>query len=89
MRKRYSAEFKAKVALEALRERETLAVLSSRHGVHRMLIQSWKKQALKGLPSSFARGGKPPPDDKEKLIDSLYREIGKLQGRKGLVEKKI
>ena len=88
-RKKYSADFKAKVALEAIRERDPLGRLSSRYGVHRMLIQSWKKKALEGFPKSLAsKQGKAPPDNKEELIDSLYREIGKLKVEKDWLKKK-
>ena len=89
MRKKYSTDFKARVALEAIRERATLSELSSRYGVHRMLIQNWKKQALENLPSSFInKKGKSPPDNKDKLIDSLYEKIGKLTVEKDWLKKK-
>ncbi|MGT2572050.1 transposase, partial [Acinetobacter ursingii] len=47
-RKRYSAEFKAKVALEAIRGEMTVAQLAARHGVHQTMINAWKKQAVEG-----------------------------------------
>ena len=43
-RKRYGAEFKAKVALEAIKGELTLAELSSKHGVHQTMIAAWKRQ---------------------------------------------
>ncbi len=46
MRKRYSAEFKAKVALEAIRGELTVSHLMAKHGVHQTLINIWKKQAM-------------------------------------------
>lgn len=52
-RKRYSAEFKAKVALEAIRGDLTIAQLVAKHGVHQTLINAWKKQAVEGM----AKGG--------------------------------
>lgn len=48
-RKRYSAEFKAKVALEAIRGDLTLAELAAKHGVHHTMIASWKRQAIDGI----------------------------------------
>ena len=48
-RKRYSADFKAKVALEAIRGELTVGQLVSKHGVHQTLINGWKKQALEGM----------------------------------------
>ena len=53
-RKRYSAEFKAKVALEALRGELTTAQLATKHGVHQTMISEWKRQAVDGLSSVFS-----------------------------------
>ena len=53
-RKRYSAEFKAKVALEALRGELTTAQLATKHGVHQTMVGEWKKQAMDGLTAVFS-----------------------------------
>jgi transposase len=53
-RKRYSAEFKAKVALEALRGELTAARLATKHGIHQTMVGEWKKQAMEGLTAVFA-----------------------------------
>lgn len=53
-RKRYSAEFKAKVAMEALRGELTASQLATKHGVHQTLVGEWKRQAMEGLVSVFA-----------------------------------
>ena len=55
VRKKHGVDFKAKVALSALREDATVAELSSRYGVHASQIHAWKKTALDGVPSLFAR----------------------------------
>jgi len=53
-RKRYSADFKAKVALEALRGELTAAQLASKHGIHQTMVGEWKKQAMEGLAVVFS-----------------------------------
>lgn len=53
-RKRYGAEFKAKVALEAIKGDLTLAELSAKHGMHQTMIAAWKRQAIEGLASMFS-----------------------------------
>jgi transposase len=56
-RKRYSADFKAKVALEAIRGDLTLAELAAKHGVHHTMIASWKRQAIDGMAGTFSGAG--------------------------------
>ena len=53
-RKRYSADFKAKVALEALRGELTTAQLATKHGIHQTMVGEWKKQAMDGLTAVFS-----------------------------------
>jgi len=53
-RKRYSADFKAKVALDALKGEQTLAQLAAKHGVHAVMIANWKRQAIEGLAAAIA-----------------------------------
>ena len=52
-RKRYGAEFKSRVALEALRGELTAAQLAAKHGVHQTMVGEWKKQAVEGLAAVF------------------------------------
>lgn len=48
-RKRYSADFKAKVALDAIRGEPTIAQLAAKHGVHRTMINACKMQSIEGM----------------------------------------
>ncbi len=56
-RKRYSADFKAKVALEAIRGDLTLAELAAKHGVDHTMIAAWKRQAIDGMTGTFSGAG--------------------------------
>ena len=56
-RKNYSADFKAKVALEAIRGEATIAELVAKHGVHQTVIHSYKRQALEGMTAIFSGEG--------------------------------
>ena len=79
-RKRFSSEFKAKVALEAIKGEKTVAQLSSQYGVHASQINTWKKQAQERLVEVFERGAsRPDPKEVEARQAQLYQQIGKLQ----------
>ncbi len=78
-RKRFSKEFKAKVAFEALKEEKTLAELSSEFGVHAAQITKWKKELADGIPAIFSGKGDPDAKDKDKLIEDLYKRVGQIE----------
>lgn len=77
-RKRYSTEFKAKVALDAIRGELTVAQLTAKYGIHQTMINDWKKLAIAGLPAVFQV--KPEGDDKarEAEVEKLHAKIGQL-----------
>lgn len=78
-RRRFTDEFKAKVALEALRGDQTLSQIAARHKLHPNQISQWKRQALEGLSGVFSKG-KPGlhPSDMDVKIKDLHAKIGEL-----------
>lgn len=80
-RKQHSAQFKAKVALEAIKGEKTIAEIASHYSVHSTMIHNWKRQLLDGASELFERGAKSSVTEPETSaqIGELYRRIGKLQ----------
>lgn len=77
-RKRYSADFKAKVALEALKGELTLSQLATKHGVHQTMIAAWRKQSIEGLAGVFSGKAEATEGAHEGEIDKLHAKIGQL-----------
>lgn len=80
-RKQYNPQFKAKVALEAVRGEKTVAELSSQYSLHPTMINNWKKHLLEEASTLFESGrqktGK--QGDQDEQIAELYRQIGQLK----------
>jgi transposase len=79
-RTRYSAEFKAKVALEALRGELTAAQLAAKYGIHQTIVGDWKRQAMEGLTAVFAGRAASQESAKaaEAYVEKLHAKIGQL-----------
>jgi transposase-like protein len=78
-RKRYSAEEKTRVVIEAMKGQKTLNELAAEYGVHPSQITQWKKQALEGISAGFSGGRTRRERSDEALVASLYQEIGQLK----------
>lgn len=77
-RKRYGADFKAKVALEALRGELTAAQLATKYGVHQTMVNDWKRQAQDGMASLFSGRTEAKDSAREGEMDKLHAKIGQL-----------
>jgi putative transposase len=78
-RKLHSGDFKAQVAVAAIRGERTMAELSSEYGVHPSVIARWKKRVLEGLPLFFSGRSDPADETREELVKRLGQEIGQLK----------
>jgi len=88
-RRNFSPEFKAKVAIEALREQHTLSELAAKYNIHPNQISEWKKQLLSSSAGVFETGRKGyPAPDSEVEKDELYKAIGQLKMENDWLKKK-
>lgn len=88
-KRKFTAEFKLKVVLEVLKEKDTLAIISKRHELHPNQISDWKKQFLQGASSVFETGSKAQPINQEPETTLLYEQIGRLQMELTFFKKKL
>ena len=90
IRRKHTAEFKAKVALEAISERSTLSELSKRYDLHPNLIVQWKRSLTENVVHLFQESpSSKGKDEKDRLIDSLYHEVGSLTMDINFLKKKL
>ena len=78
MRRRFTGEFKARVALEALRGDKTVQEIASKHQVHPNQVSTWKRQAIDGLSEVFSNGADRDRQDREGEVHDLHAKIGQL-----------
>jgi transposase len=88
MRKYHSKEFKAQVALEALKEEKTVAEIASIYEVHPNMVSEWKKHLVDFAAEAFQRGKSKEEKEAEKLEEALYKELGKLKIENEFLKKK-
>ena len=91
MRKHYTAQQKTQMVLEMLKEEKTTGQIASEYGVHSNQLYRWKAEVLEGLPVLFGKGEKVEREkevEQEKLVESLYAEIGRLTTQLAWLKKK-
>ena len=88
-RKRYSGEFKAKLALEVVKGQRTLNEIASESGVHPTQLLQWKKQLLDNLPAVFADKRAKEQKTQEEHEAQLYQQIGQLKVELDWLKKKV
>ena len=84
----YSAKSKAKITIEAIKEKLTQAQLTSEYGVHPTQIKQWKQQGISAIESSFNKQAEKTLKAQEGLVKGLYEQIGQLHTQLDWLKKK-
>lgn len=88
-RRKFTSQFKSKVCIEALKERETIEALSKKYDIHPNQINTWKKEFLEKSSSVFEKGSSRDNTNNEELIQTLYAQIGELKVANDFLKKKL
>jgi len=86
-RRRFTADFKAKVALDALRGDRTIQEIATKHKVHPNQLSAWKRQAMDGLGEVFSNGTDRAGQDHEAEVHDLHAKIGQLTVERSFLAK--
>lgn len=87
-RKQYSADLKAKIAVEAVKGQRTIQEIASHYSIHPNQVTQWKKQLLESAAEVFSNGRGHAADADEEIKSELYQQIGKLQVEVDWLKKK-
>jgi len=77
-RRRFSSDFKAKVALEAIKGEQTVSEIAAKHGIHPTMISGWKRQAIAGLSGVFDTKAESAAASQQSEVEKLHAKIGQL-----------
>jgi transposase-like protein len=89
MKKTFTSQQKAQVALVAIKGKKTISQIASLYEVHPTQIQAWKKQALSALPDIFSDKRKKENQTQDQLIDELYKTVGQRDIELEWLKKKL
>ena len=87
-RKSYTAAFKVKIALEAIKGQRTINEIATHYGVHPNMVTQWNKQAIESLPDVFSTRRERDAQGEEALKAELYQQIGQLKVELDWLKKK-
>lgn len=87
-RRKHTAEFKARVALEALKGLETINQIAAKYELHPVQVGTWKKELLEGAGSLYERRNAKDDSEQERRIEELERKVGQLSMEVDFLEKK-
>ena len=88
-RRRFSTEFKLKVILESLAERQTMSELAQKHGLHSNQISKWKNDFLENALDHMRSPSERPIQEANKEVEKLYEKIGRLQMENDYLKKRL
>lgn len=88
IRKKFDSDFKARIALEALKGEKTIAEISSEYKVHSSQIAKWKQQVLYGIKGLFSKGNG-NHENQEQAMTDLYAQIGQLKVENDFLKKTV
>lgn len=88
-KRKFTAEFKARAALEALRNDSTINELASKYSIHTTQINRWKQAALLFIKEGFSNKDQRMSQDNQELIAELYRQIGEMKCENDFLKKNV
>ena len=91
IKRKFSADFKAKVVIEAIKERETIETISRKYELHPNQVTTWKKEFINNAAAAFATKSDLSDDKKQQEADreKLYAQIGQLKVENDWLKKKL
>lgn len=85
----HTDQFKAKVALDAIREQKAINELMAEYGIHATQINTWKKRVLSAIPEIFSTKKEKKQQDQQELVDELHRQMGQSAAERNWLKKTL